>query len=231
MRGKEGGIMKIVMINGSPKKSGFSSGSLDIISDYLTPKIKDIERINLADKDIGDCMGCYNCLKTGECVIKDDMGEIISLLKEADGIVVASPVRNGSVTSIFKGFFERICYPIGFPGDFGGKYVLAISSVGMASGKKENRRLLTFDGFEAVPVGFIWTKTGMPIKRTAIDIEKELKKGTDRLIQAIEKGKSPGFVLSLKNAINRFVMKKFLFSKAPDEFAYPIKRYREKGYM
>ena len=73
----------------------------------------DVKRVDIIKKDIQHCMGCCKCLfddpslPIGRCPIKDDMKEILKEYMQADGYVFASPVYDGSITSLMKKFIER----------------------------------------------------------------------------------------------------------------------------
>jgi multimeric flavodoxin WrbA len=58
-------------------------------------------------KRIGYCMHCDYCLTNKECAFKDDMQEVYALLKEADGIIFATPVYNGGVSAQTKAVMDR----------------------------------------------------------------------------------------------------------------------------
>src|SRR4030042_1050605 len=58
-------------------------------------------------KHIGFCTHCDFCLEHKECVFKDDMQEVYALLKEADGLVFATPVYNGGVSAQIKAVMDR----------------------------------------------------------------------------------------------------------------------------
>jgi multimeric flavodoxin WrbA len=58
-------------------------------------------------KRIGFCTHCDFCLKNKECTFKDDMQELYALLKEAKGIVFATPVYNGGVSAQTKAVMDR----------------------------------------------------------------------------------------------------------------------------
>ena len=58
-------------------------------------------------KRIGFCTHCDFCLEHKECVFKDDMQEVYALLKEADGLVFATPVYNGGVSAQIKAVMDR----------------------------------------------------------------------------------------------------------------------------
>jgi multimeric flavodoxin WrbA len=58
-------------------------------------------------KHINFCTHCDYCLEHKECVFKDDMQEVYALLKEADGIIFATPVYNGGVSAQIKAVMDR----------------------------------------------------------------------------------------------------------------------------
>jgi len=163
--------MKVLVINGNPKKGGFIAGVLDIISSYLKARDIEVQYLRLADAQITDCTGCFHCLKTGTCVLADDMNHIIQTMMEADGFVVGSPVRNGLTTACYKRFCERISYLLGFSLLLEDKYTLAISCVGYMGGKKVNKRLVGLqDVFRTRLSDFIFYKVGIPTKIQPADI-------------------------------------------------------------
>ena len=58
-------------------------------------------------KRIGFCTHCDYCLKNKECVFKDDMEEVYALLKDARGIIIATPVYNGGISAQTKAVMDR----------------------------------------------------------------------------------------------------------------------------
>jgi multimeric flavodoxin WrbA len=58
-------------------------------------------------KNINFCTHCDYCLEHKECVFKDDMQEVYTLLKEAKGIIFATPVYNGGVSAQTKAVMDR----------------------------------------------------------------------------------------------------------------------------
>lgn len=65
------------------------------------------ELIELATCDIRFCVGCNKCLGQKTCTINDDMTKIMEALKEADGIILASPNYFANVTARMKNFMDR----------------------------------------------------------------------------------------------------------------------------
>ena len=85
--------MKIVAINGSPR--GRSSNTGAMVSAFLKGAQEagaETVHIFLAEKEIKYCKGCHSCWTEtpGQCVIRDDMAEVLSRVGGADVIVLAS---------------------------------------------------------------------------------------------------------------------------------------------
>jgi multimeric flavodoxin WrbA len=59
------------------------------------------------DKNINFCTHCDHCLKFKECIFRDDMYTVYNLLKEAKGIIIATPVYNGGISGQSKVIMDR----------------------------------------------------------------------------------------------------------------------------
>lgn len=224
--------MKVLVINGNPKKGGFIAGVLDIISSYLETQDVEVQNLRLADAQIADCIGCLHCLKTGTCVLTDDMNNIIQTMMEVDGYVVGSPVRNGLTTACYKRFYERITYLLGFPLFLEDKYTLAISCVGYMGGKAVNKRMVGLqDIFHTRLTNFIFCKVGIPTKVQPADIQLKLERATDKLIYDIGNHRPRGLLNRISFIVDRTIMRKFIFEKNTDPYTYVIECWKQKGYM
>jgi len=76
------------------------------------------EKIYLLDKHIEFCTNCHNCTQQagtirGDCVISDDMKQILDKIDSADGIVLAAPINWFNITALMKRFVERLL-PYGY---------------------------------------------------------------------------------------------------------------------
>lgn len=101
--------MLVLGLQGSPRKKG---NTRFLLSSFITEAEKLGARthvIEVARKNIDPCIGCGFCEKNGFCVnTKDDMmHEIYPLLREADVIVMASPIYFYNVTSQIKALIDR----------------------------------------------------------------------------------------------------------------------------
>ncbi|MEW6359954.1 MAG: flavodoxin family protein [Planctomycetota bacterium] len=224
--------MKVLVINGNPKRDGFIGGSLDIIANRLQARGAEVDRLNLADARIEDCRGCFACLRTGACPVDDDMAGIIRRMAEADGYVVGSPVRNGLVTACYKRFYERITYLLGFTLAIEDKHTLAVSSVGFAGGKAVNRKLLGLqDVFRTRLSDYLFFKIGIPSRFGPEDVRESLEQAADRLMHDIETNARKGIIAHIAAAVDRIVIRRCVFAKDPAAFAHVIQRWKEKRYM
>jgi NAD(P)H-dependent FMN reductase len=99
--------MKILILNGSPRKRGTIAQLLKSISDALEVN-HDIEWINIYDLRMKPCIGCMKCRPDGECVLpEDDAHEIGRKIKQADGLVVGTPTHWGNMSAQLKLLFDR----------------------------------------------------------------------------------------------------------------------------
>ncbi len=100
-------MMKVLGIAGSPRRSGNTELLLDRALEGARSTGAEVEKIVLNLMKIRGCQHCDGCLKTGMCVIKDDMQKIYPKLKEADHLILASPVFFMGLTSQAKAMIDR----------------------------------------------------------------------------------------------------------------------------
>ena len=224
--------MKVLVINGSPKKEGFTPGALDIVSSALEARAVEVERLRLSERRIQDCIGCFQCLRTGRCVLDDDMGGVIEAMLAADGFVVGSPVRNGQTTACFKRFYERITYLLGFTCLLDDKATLAISSVGVAGGRAVNKRMLGLRApFNTRLSGYLFFRVGIPTRLTPERARPRLERAADKLVRDIRRGKRHSLKDRLAMAVDRLVMRKLLFARSPEAYAHVLECWKRKGLV
>ena len=80
---------------------------IETILNSAKEKGAETEIISLVDSDIKHCTGCIICEETGECVISDDMKELLLKLESVDAIVLGSPSYYNNVTGLMKDFIDR----------------------------------------------------------------------------------------------------------------------------
>lgn len=105
--------MKVVAFNGSPKKEGNTYHALKMVGDQLQNNGIDFEIVHVGNKTIRGCIACGGCIKSRDerCSLKtDEVNEWIQIMKEADGIVLGSPVHFAGVGGTMKSFLDRAFY-------------------------------------------------------------------------------------------------------------------------
>lgn len=100
--------MKVIAINSS-RKNGNTFQFLKQIKKILKEKNIEMEIIHLLDYKIKYCIGCETCLYQNKCPINDDTNIIMNKLRDADGIILSSPVYMRNVTGKLKTFIDRTC--------------------------------------------------------------------------------------------------------------------------
>lgn len=102
--------MKVVAINGSPRKGGNNEKCLRVMEAEFAKQGIEFEVLQPGFR-VNGCMACYHCLSSGEphCIQKDDMvNEIADKLVAADGIILASPVYYGGISGSMKSVLDRV---------------------------------------------------------------------------------------------------------------------------
>ena len=110
--------MKVIAFNGSPKANGNTYVSINAVAEELKKEGIDVEIINVGNKNITGCKACGGCSKTGKCVINDGVNEMIENMKDADGIILGSPVYYAGLNGTMKAFLDRAFMLIGANGAF-----------------------------------------------------------------------------------------------------------------
>lgn len=100
--------MKVIAINASARKDGNTKILLETVLEELNGAGIDTELVQLAGEVIEPCKACWACAGKGNCVQKKDMfSEIYEKMKEADGILLGSPVYSANVSANMQALLER----------------------------------------------------------------------------------------------------------------------------
>lgn len=97
----------VLILSGSPRKNGNSDLLCDQFAKGALEAGHKVEKIHVAQKNIGYCRACYACKNTGKCVIQDDMAEVLQKMINADVLVLASPVYFYSIDAQLKAVIDR----------------------------------------------------------------------------------------------------------------------------
>ena len=110
--------MKAIFINGSPRKSWNTFEVLESAMKGAQAAGAETELIHLYDLNYKGCMSCFACklknAKTeGVCAIKDELRPVLEKCKDADIIVLGSPIYYSDVTGMMRSFMERLLFAAG----------------------------------------------------------------------------------------------------------------------
>ncbi|MBO7452350.1 MAG: flavodoxin family protein [Clostridiales bacterium] len=101
---------KVLMLNGSPRPNGNIALAFKEMESVFEENGVEYESILLGNKDIRGCIACETCRKTDKCVFDDIVNELAVKLKEADGLVIGSPVYYGSANGTLMSALQRLFY-------------------------------------------------------------------------------------------------------------------------
>lgn len=101
---------KIIVLNGSPRKNGNTSALVKAFREGAESAGHTVTEFWLGGMKINGCRGCCAGGKNPEspCVQKDDMEQIYPAYKEADVVVLASPLYYWTISGQLKCAFDRL---------------------------------------------------------------------------------------------------------------------------
>lgn len=106
--------MKVLLINGSPRVHGNTALGLTEMQKVFEEEGIEAELIQIGNRDIRGCIACNQCGKLGKCVFDDAVNEVAPKFREADGIVIGSPVYYSSPAGGLISFLDRLFYSTHF---------------------------------------------------------------------------------------------------------------------
>ncbi len=111
--------MKTLAFNGSPNKEGNTFHAITMVAAELEKEGIETEIIHVGNKVIRGCTACGQCIKNKneQCVLPgDEVNEWIQKMKQADGILLGSPVHYAAMAGTMKSFLDRAFYVTGVNG-------------------------------------------------------------------------------------------------------------------
>ena len=106
--------MKVLMINGSPRENGNIALAFHEMERVFQENGVETENILLGKKAVRGCVACETCRKNGKCVFDDIVNELAEKFREADGLVIGSPVYYGSANGTLMSALQRLFYSTSF---------------------------------------------------------------------------------------------------------------------
>lgn len=106
--------MKVLMINGSPHPKGNTYLALHEMEQVFAQEKIETEILCIGNQDIRGCIACRQCAKLGKCIFDDAVNEVSDKFREADGLVVGSPVYYASANGTLISFLDRLFFSTRF---------------------------------------------------------------------------------------------------------------------
>jgi multimeric flavodoxin WrbA len=99
--------MKIVILNGSPRKNGTVATLLKAVAAPLSTR-HETEWIDVCKLDMTFCTACMACRDKGTCVLpEDDAHRVGQKIQEADALIIGTPTHWGNMCAPLKLLFDR----------------------------------------------------------------------------------------------------------------------------
>lgn len=99
--------MKVIGFSGSPNKNGSTSTIINKILNKTEENNHDTAFYSLNDLNINPCQDCGYCKENENCDLDDDMNNLHNEIKNADYVIIGSPIYYGEVSSQTKLFTDR----------------------------------------------------------------------------------------------------------------------------
>ncbi|MCI1226683.1 MAG: flavodoxin family protein [Atopobiaceae bacterium] len=100
--------MRVLLINGSPHPRGCTYTALRAVACAIEENGVSTEIYQIGTKPVSGCLGCGQCSKLHHCVIDDNVNEVVARMREADGLVIGSPVHYASPSGAIESFCDRL---------------------------------------------------------------------------------------------------------------------------
>lgn len=164
--------MKVLILNGSPKSNGCTARALKEVENTLNNEGIETEIILVGNKDIRGCISCGFCHENGKCVFNDLVNETATKFKEADGIIVGTPVYYAGANGNLISFLDRLFYSTTFDKTMKvGAGVISSRRAGSTSAFDEINKYFTICNMPIVSSSY-WNEVhGF----SAEDVEKDLE--------------------------------------------------------
>ena len=106
--------MKVLMLNGSPKTKGNTALALAEMEKVFVQEGMEVVTVQVGNQAVRGCIACGGCSMTGKCVFNDVVNELAPIFREADALVVGSPVYYASANATLVAVLDRLFYSTDF---------------------------------------------------------------------------------------------------------------------
>ena len=107
-------MKKIVAINASPRTSWNTATLIREAAKGAASEGAETEIIDLYKLgNFTGCISCFGCKREpniGKCICKDELAYVLEAIRNADGVIIGSPVYIGNLTAAFRALYERLIF-------------------------------------------------------------------------------------------------------------------------
>lgn len=191
--------MKILMVNGSPKK-GETRAALEEMGKVFSGLGAQYEIVDLGSAPVNDCIACRKCTELKKCVIGGDVvNELIEKAKTADGFVFGTPVYYAHPSARVLAVLDRAFYAGGYA--FAHKPAAAITSLrraGSCASMDVMNKYFTISEMPIVSSSY-WNQVFRPSENErdaeGLQTMRNLARNMVWLVSCIQAGKEKGIGL------------------------------------
>ena len=137
-------MKNLLAVIGSPRKLGNCEIAAKMISRQITEP-HTLHLLRLADFDIRLCTGCYACLLKDECILGDDLPQVLEAFARADAFIIAAPTYCLGANASLKVLADRILAFYSRSTQIWGKPAIGVGVAGIEG--KEGSSKLNIDAF------------------------------------------------------------------------------------
>lgn len=180
-------MKKIVIYNGSPRMDGNTVTLLNLVAQGARDNGAEVEFKTLFKMKFMACQSCFYCRMNDDCIIKDELHTALQQVKEADAVVIGSPIYFMQMSGMTKNLYDRFFPLVGQDGAprFGTKKMATVYSQGL---EDEHAYDSYFDYVSSTfpAYGFEWVDN---IVCTHANDPESAERNPDLKIRAYELGK------------------------------------------
>ncbi len=142
--------MKVLILNGSPRKNGNTALALAEVKKTFIEEGIEVEYFDVGHLAVRGCIACGRCGELERCVFDDIVNTLAPIFYECDGLVVGSPVYYASANATLIALLDRLFYSTPFTKEFKVGFAVTVARRGGTSA--------TFDELNKY-----FTISGMPV--------------------------------------------------------------------
>lgn len=103
--------MRVVLVNGSPRRNGNTAAALFMIEQVLLEHKIDTQWFQIGTQPAHGCIACNKCRKTNRCAFEDDIcNALLEAIIHADGVIIGSPVYFAAPNGALCAILDRVFY-------------------------------------------------------------------------------------------------------------------------